>query len=402
MIKDKLFYVLNSIKRVSIKFYTDSCLVRASGLAYSTLLAMVPFITIVYAFGGFDSLGKTIESALLKTILPTHHEAFSQAIDGFTKNSLTTGAFGMIFFLFTSIFLINTVARNFDYIWGVNIKTNIFSRYATYTAILVFGSLLLGASTSVSEIVDSYIRSMGFREVEEYKKTFSFLIPYFLSLFIFFIMLIIIPSVKVRLKSALIGAIISSLLFELIKFLFGLWVVNSVRTSLIYGSLSIIPIFLVGLYLFWIIVLIGAEISYYLQHEKDPITGNPEELNMEEKILIGIEIFKQITSFYINNGGGLSYKELEKEISYSAYVIRYFVSIFTDNKLLLTVDGKHNSFIPGRSPDSIYIEDIVKVIYGGESRIILNSELSKKNSLAFSAGGFDSLEKKSLLELLKR
>lgn len=401
MIKKHIIHFFNSSKRITIKFYKDSCLVRASGLAYSTLLALVPLTTIVYAFGGFDRLGKTIETVLLETILPTHHEAFSEAINSFTANSLATGTFGMIFFLVTSIFLINTIVRNFDYIWSINSKSNFFRRYATYTAILVSGSLLLGVGTSITEIIDSYISSIGGGEVEEYRRTFSFIVPYLTNLLIFFIVLIAIPSAKVQIKPALIGAVISSILFEGVKTLFKLWAVNSVRTSLIYGSLSIIPIFLVGLYLFWIIVLIGTEITFFLQHEKDPISGNPEEFNMEEKLLVGLEIFRLIASSYITSGGGICYKEIEAGINYSPMVIKYFISIFMKSNLILGVEGKKSRFIPAMSLDNIYLKDIVKSIYGDEARITFDNDFSIKNSRSFSEGGYSFLDQNSVLDLLK-
>lgn len=401
MIKERFVHVMNSVKRVTVKFYRDSCLVRASGLAYSTLLAMVPFITIIFAFGGFDTLGKTIENALLKTILPTHHEAFSQAINSFTRNSLATGTLGMIFFLLTSIFLINTVARNFNYIWGITVKSNIFRRYATYTAVLVFGSLLLGVSNSLTESIESYIVSRGLGEVEEYRRTFSFLVPYLLTLVIFFLMLVIFPSIRVSFKAAALGAVISSVLFEGVKAMFRLWAVNSVRTSLIYGSLAIIPIFLIGLYMFWIIVLIGAEISYFVQHEKDPITGNPELFNMEERISVGLNLYLIIARAFIDGRGGLNKRELEKELKQSPLIIDYFIDIFVQKRLLLNVENNRKGYIPSKSLSVIFIKDIVVSIYGGESRIETTGRIAAENGKEFSRGGFSALDKRSVLELLK-
>lgn len=402
MIRNVIIHILKSVKRVSVKFYKDSCLVRASGLAYSTLLAMVPFITIVFAFGGFDTLGKTIETALLKTIMPTHHEAFSQAINAFTRNSLATGTFGMIFFLLTSIFLINTVARNFDFIWGINIKTNFFRRYATYTAILVFGSLLLGVSTSLTESIEAYIISRGLGEVEEYRKTFSFIIPYLLTLFIFFLMLIIIPSIRVKVRAAVFGAIISSILFEGVKILFRLWVLNSVRTSLIYGSLAIIPVFLIGLYLFWIIVLIGTEISYFVQHEKDPIAGNPELFNVEEKIAIGLSLFISVAKSFIDGNGGVTKRELESDIKQSPLVIDYFTNLFVINNLLLNVDNKGRGYIPAKSLNNVFAKDIVLSIYGEESRLSEVNDIALRNSRVFSCGGYSALDDRSIYDLIKQ
>ncbi len=392
---------LNLIKRVGVKFFNDSCFIRASGLAFSTLLAMVPFITIIYTFGGFDTLGKTIESVLLKAIIPAQHEAVSQALNAFTRNSLATGTLGTIFFLMTSMFLINTIARNFDAIWGVFSNTHFFRKYATYAAVLVFGSLLLGVSNSISGSIENYILSIGIGEIDSFREVLSLTFPFVLTLIIFWGMLTIIPSSKVKLKAAAFGAITSAVLFEIIKVVFKYWVVNSVKISLIYGSVAVIPVFLVGLYLFWLIILIGVEISYIVQNDHNPIYGAPEQLNMEEKICFGIELFLQVAMSYKNSHGGITEKELEKKLESSPLIINSILSLFLEDNLILNINSKKGGYIPGRSLDSLKLSDIVDSIYGGSSRIISGSEISKLNSTSFTKGGYNSLDQLSILEIIK-
>lgn len=399
-IKGKLRHLLTTIQSITIKFFKDSCLVRASGLAYSTLLAMVPFLTVIYAFGGFDTLGKTIESALLKAILPSHHEAILEVINSFTRNSLTTGAVGMIFFLVTSIFLINTVARNFDSIWGIEAKPGILRRYATYTAILVFGSLILGVSTSFADTIEQLIQTDGIQDVTEYRAWFAKLLPYFLTVAVLFFMMIIIPSTKVKIIPGVTGAIVAWVLFEGVKILFKYWLANSVRVSLIYGSIAIIPIFLIGLYLFWLIVLIGVEVSYYLQHEKDFKGLSPENLTLEESISIALELFLHIGTAYIRGEEITTRESLEKHFQFSPRVIDSIITKLIDNALLLEISNKHKGFIPGRSMDNIYIKDIIFAIHGDGTRLNFDS-ITSKNSQDFIIGGLKTIDSKPVLDILK-
>lgn len=394
--------ILYIIKRIGGKFFEDSCFIRASGLAYSTILAMVPFITIIYAFGGFDTLGRTIESELLKAIIPAQHEAVSQALNAFTRNSLATGTLGTIFFLLTSIFLINTIARNFDAIWGVSSSTNFFRKYATYTAILVFGSLLLGVSNSISDSIENYILSIGISEIDSFREVLSLAFPFVITLIIFFGMLTIIPSSKVKLKAAAVGAITSAILFEIIKIVFKYWVVNSVKISLIYGSIAVIPVFLVGLYLFWLIILIGVEITYFIQNDHNLIYGSLEQLNMEEKIYLGIELYLQVAKSYLYRTGGISDKELEGELESSPLIINSIISLFLEDNLILNINSKTGGYIPGKSLDRVKLSDIVDTIYGGKSRINSGSKISKLNSTSFTEGGYNSLEQLSILDIIKK
>lgn len=393
--------IVNGIVSIFNKFLKDSCIVRASGLAYSSLLSIVPFITVIYAFGGFDNIGKTIVGLLLKVLVPSQQEIALNFINEFTRNSLATGTFGMIFFLLTTLLLINNIARNFDSIWGVQIETGLFRRFSTYTAVIVFGSLLLGVSMSSIESFETFINSLYSSDVINYKKTMNFFIPFVITFITFFLVLKMIPSIKIKIKSALVGSLISTILFEIVKILFKYWVLNSVKNSLIYGSLAVIPIFLVGLYLFWLIILIGVEISFFVENRTDPTNGNPSELNMEEKLIIGFDLFILIAKNYKDNFGGISFKDIESSMNLPGALLRYFINVFTESGLIQIVHNKGVRFIPGKSIDSIYLIDIANIIIGTSSRITPNSGIALENAKEFTTLGTNALSKDSILKLIK-
>ncbi|MGL1890909.1 MAG: YihY family inner membrane protein [Spirochaetaceae bacterium] len=391
----------NVLNIIVSKFVKDSCLVRASGLAYSSLLAVVPFITVLFAFGSFDTLGRTIEKVIIDSLIPVQQEAILEIINDFTRNSLATGTLGTIFFLGTTLFLINNIARNFDAIWGVKNKIGLFTRFTTYTALLVFISLLLGASSSITGSIENYISSFAYG-TKDYKETISILFPFLSTFTTFFIMLLIIPSTKVKIRSAAIGAVISAFLFEIIKIVFKFWALNSVQTSVIYGSLSIIPIFLVGLYLFWLFVLIGVEITYYMQNKNGCFSGSPEELTVQDKLTLIFETFKLIAEqFRSDDNVGLTSRQIADKLGISYNLLDYFLSELLSNGLIVSVNSKKGGYIPSRSLDKIYLYDLVKVVYGEGEDIKNISDLSNKNSYGFTKGGYDSLDKRCVVELLK-
>lgn len=392
--------LFKAIKAIFIKFIDDSCLVRASGLAYSSLLAIVPFTTVIYAFGGFDSIGQTLSSLVIDSLVPSQQEVIHETLNNFTRNSLATGTLGMIFFLLTTLFLINTIARNLDMIWGVQVQAGLFRRFTTYTAILVFSSLLLGISNSITDGLETYISNLVLSGAKEYEATMNWFMPFFITLVIFFLIIIIIPSVKIKIKSAAIGALFSAIFFEIIKTLFQLWAVSSVRNSVIYGSLAIIPMVLLGLYLFWLIVLIGVEISFYVQHKYDPSSGDPVNLNMEDKLALAFDIFFKISSNYRNQKGGINIKELEKTLHVPGVLINHFISIFREHQIILEVNDKHGGFIPGQSLDRVELKDLLYVIYGSDSKVNDNDPLALACAKSFTHAGYKALYKGSILDLL--
>lgn len=392
----------SAIKIIASKFIKDSCAVRASGLAYSSLLAVVPFITVLFAFGSFDTLGRTIEKIIIDSLIPVQQEAILEVINGFTRNSLATGTLGTLFFLGTTLFLINNIARNFDSIWGVKIKVGIFTRFTTYTAILVFISLLLGASTSITGSIEKYISSFGLNSSIDYKDTISIVLPLISTFVTFFIMLFIIPSTRIKVKSAAIGALISAVLFEVIKIIFKFWALNSVRNSVIYGSLSLIPIFLVGLYLFWLFILIGVEITYYMHNRNGCFGGNIEELTFQGKLTLLLDLFLLICKdFRSSSTTCITSKQIADSLGISFSLLDYFLSELLNNGLIVSVNSKKGGFVPNRSLDSVYLKDLVTILCGESLDVDNISDLANKNSTGFLVGGYNSLDKRSILDLLK-
>lgn len=242
---------------------------RASGLAYITLLNVVPLVAVLFAllaaFGALEGLTGRAEEMLFSLLVPTHQDEITGWIDQFTGNASSLGFFGFLILIATSIMLLDGIEANFNDIWHVRRARSITAKINSYTAVLVFGSVLIGASLSVSARVQAILRSNEYI-VGPLTRATGWVVPLALTFTAFALMYLIIPNTTVGLRNAALGAAFASVAWEIGKRVFASSIGQSVQYSTLYGSLATIPIFLVWLAVTWVIILIGLEIAFTRRH----------------------------------------------------------------------------------------------------------------------------------------
>ena len=252
------------------QFSRDKVIIRASGLAYSSLLATVPLVAVIYsvlsAFGALDELKVKVQNFLLSNLLPTQHGDIVDLIDHFTANTAKLGSVGFAFLALAAVLLLDNIESNFNDIYHVSSRRRLISKVTAYTSVLVFGTLFIGASLSISARVETmFLRGVAV-DLSWLSRQMSWFFPLTLAFLAFLVVYMVAPFTRVRMKSAVLGATVSAILFEVSKYLFAGWVGQSVRYSTIYGSLAVVPIFLIWLYIVWIVVLLGLEMAFTHQY----------------------------------------------------------------------------------------------------------------------------------------
>ncbi|MDA3956314.1 YihY/virulence factor BrkB family protein [Oceanispirochaeta sp.] len=253
------------LEQILIRFLADAGPQRAAGLAYSTLMAIVPLLAILIGFGGPVMTDESVQTFLANTLLPVMQEPIKNAILDFADNSKRLGLLGTPVFILTVLALLNNIEITLNHIFRVSTDRNLLQRIMTYTAVIIFAGMFIGASITLSgDMINLVLQKMDSSWIYPIfeKRMASFL-------FIFlgqFALLTLIPGRRVHPLSALLGAATGSILWELSKRLFGFWASQSVRLSVIYGSLFMVPLMLIWLLLVWIILLLVAELTYVHQH----------------------------------------------------------------------------------------------------------------------------------------
>jgi len=264
----------------------DRVNVNAGYLAYLTLLSIVPMLTVLLSvlssFSIFENAGDAIQDFVITHFVPAAGDAVKGALLEFVSNTGKMSAVGGGFLFVAALMLISNIDKNLNYIWRVRRKRRAVFSFSMYWMVLTLGPILVGASIAAT----SYVTSLKIIESEAVSGVYNLLLrwlPFLLSLFAFVGLYLLVPNKKVHISHALIGAVVAAILFEASKKGFAAYITQFPSYQLIYGALAAIPILFVWVYLCWLIVLVGAEVTAALgekEHWSKPqeMVHSPENL----------------------------------------------------------------------------------------------------------------------------
>lgn len=276
--------ILKQIQSFSMMLWSrlnhDRLTTSAAGLAYTTILALVPLITVIFsllsAFPMFDEISLSLKKLIYSNLVPTASDTIQNYLEQFIANTKKMTFAGVIGLIVTSLLLINTINTALNHIWKTKRKRSFMYNLTMYWTILTLGPILVGSSVAVSY----YIFSLKWLSVAATSNILLSILPFLISVVGFWLLYSIIPTESVPLKESMIGAIVAAILFELGKRAFALYVTSFPTYQLIYGVVSSIPIMLVWIYCSWCIVLFGAEFAATLtdfnRQKKQPLENQPQ------------------------------------------------------------------------------------------------------------------------------
>jgi len=390
----------------------DKVIIRASGLAYSSLLAAVPLVAVGFAlfsaFGAFDDVKQKVQEFLFTQFLPTSQDEIVLYFNQFADGASKLGMIGFLFLVLTSILLLDNIESNFNQIWHVTTQRRFISKITSYTSVLVFGTLLLGTSITMS----ARIKAMLFRDVPfdpgTLEKLGTWVFPLFFTFLAFWLMYLVIPFTRVKIKSALLGAVIGSILWELGKNVFANSVGQSVRYSTIYGSLAVVPIFLIWLYITWIIVLLGLEIAFTHQHfaalVRSKAAGERDEC---DRVPTGLQFFLLIAERFHEGKDPPTADELSRRFLVATGSVDSHLERLKGAGLIryVTVGNGDEGVVPARSLAEVRVAQVIAAfIPKGEGEIRQRPiELKVEEIISnFTGAGFETVGDTTFLDLIGR
>lgn len=252
----------------------DKCPQIAGSLAFTTLLALVPVFAIVVALMSsapfFEGMMEQFKGFLRLNLVP---EIAGRIITGylepFARNAGRLTTVGVVFLALTALALMLTVDRSLNAIWRSQRPRPFWLALLGYVAIILVGPLLIGISVSVSTYLISL--SAGLVAGDPTWRLFVVrAIPAVMSAVAFFLIYRIVPHDPVPWRHAFAGGVVTAVLFEGAKELFAVYVRVVPSYSVVYGTFAAVPLFLIWVYVSWLVVLFGAELTASLGHWQAP------------------------------------------------------------------------------------------------------------------------------------
>jgi len=354
------------------EFVKDNCLQTAASLSYTTLLSLVPLAAISLAIlSGFKFSQETVQNLLIQYLLPTasFQEVIMENIQKFARNTAALSIIGGLFLAITAVALLNTVEGSFNSIWRVTERRNLLSKFTAFWSIITFSPILMGASIVLSSKLSSKFYHGGLvgnlLKHELIRSAIHYILPFLLIFIIVFIAYRVLPNTKVKASPAIIGAIMATALFSYARWGFGIYVTQYAHFNKIYGILGTLPAFLIWIYISWVIVLFGAEVTFTFQyHRLDPEEKRVSPGDPIYNPYYGVRAVLALRDHFHGGKGPLSTVELANSLNITYELVDEILSKLRKGNIAASIDEAREKFLPARDLDQVTLTEIVEAMQG--------------------------------------
>lgn len=452
--KEELFSLESNLTRfekfvhfwvlVCRSFVRNRCLIRASALSYTTLLALIPLLAVAMSVSsmflkqqGEDQIGAFIEQFVAHIVpdapaddgedafdwesyaalpestnaspaaLQTNGVATTEPADtnaspavaasslvrdvrvvaakeraaaqirSFIQNAYsgTLGTVGVIILLWTAIVMLTRVEETFNDIWGVTHGRNWLSRVVLYWSTITLGPVLL-------------VGALGLSSGPRFKKTrdllnlvpfleplISQLLPLVLISVTFALFYKLMPNTKVRFSAAFVGGALAGTAWYLFN-LFSLYLGSSaVTASAIYGSLALVPLLMVGLYVVWVIVLFGAQVAYAFQNRESYMQERiAENVNQRGREFVALRLMTCIGQSFHRGLPPASVQQMSRELGIPSKLVSQVLQTLLAARLVVEVHGPEPGYAPARPLETINCHHILLAMRATQGQELVTRE----------------------------
>jgi len=347
----------------------------ASALTFFSLLSIVPIIALMFGIAKGFGLQGGVEKEILKKMqgYPDVAEkviAFSNKLLENTQGGLVAGM-GVIFLFWSIIKVLSNIENSFNEIWGVKKPRNLGRKFSDYLSIVLVCPFLLVISSLATVAVSSKIETT-INEYEALKHIAPLIMlllrfmPYCIIWVVLTFVFIFMPNTKVKFKSALFAAIITGTTFQVVQWMYITFQIGAAKYGEIYGSFAALPLFLLWLQLSWLVVLLGAEISFAHQ--------NVETYEFEPDCLAANQAFKRQLAILITTKFAKDFSmgqppsnavEISRSLEIPIRLVRLILFELVESKILSEIKqngDKDSAYQPAVDIDKLTIQYVVDAL----------------------------------------
>lgn len=273
-------------RRLLLKFIDDRCSIFAAALSFSSLLSIVPFLALVFALLKSLDIDTALAPRLLSGVAAGSQEVVVRILRYVHNTKVgSLGVVGVAALLLSVMATLDTLEDAFNQICGLDRGKAYHHKLRDYLVVIFSIPLLIAISTSITtslqhqEVVRWFFQLPGFGGL---LLALFRLTPY-LSIWIALICVYkFIPSIRISFKNALIGGLVAGTILQIAQGVYIFFQFGVSRYNAIYGTLALLPVFMVWIYTSWVIVLAGMELVWHLQQHTDA-AGRPERPSNDQQ-----------------------------------------------------------------------------------------------------------------------
>jgi membrane protein len=397
---------------VGRSFVRNRCLIRASALSYSTLLALIPLLAVAISVtssllktqgeaeiytaidkfvanvmplgnrendtarnfsgltnsvAGTNSIAATTNNSAEDERVVNAQKNLAQGIHDFVQNtqSKTLGAVGIMLLIYVAIMMLANIEATFNDIWGVTRGRPWLNRIVLYWTTITLGPLLIAGALMLTG--SSHFQSTKNLVGGTVVGSFIFLLlPVFVLWFVFAMIYRLVPHTKVNFSAALVGGIVGGSLWHLNNLFGFLYVSRFVTNSHIYGKLGIVPVFMAGIYLSWVILLFGAQVAYAFQNRRAYLQDKlVENVNQRGREFIALRLMTCIGQRFQHGEPPVTLEQISVELEIPTKLAQQVLQPLLAAHIVIEVGGTATAYTPARPLDAITAHHVLHAMRTG-------------------------------------
>ena len=367
------------------QFWEDRLLTRASALTYSSLLALVPLLAIVFTLYQGLGLYVDLEPTLREWLSPlgSNGDVVATKIMDFLANAQTgtLGYVGVVVLILAVLGILANIEESYNDIWHVRKMRNWRQRLVSYLALLLIGPLIITGVVTFTGSSDSIAILANFERIAGFSPLTVLLIGLFFSLIIWSV-----PNTRVSIRAALAGGMSSGLGWLWLNWAFAQFIADTTQASareILFAGFAALPVFLIWLYLGWVILLLGAILAYSIQNVGIMEWRQSERVHGAAlRNYINVLAFLYIIRNFVEDNRPTRLDRLSSQTGAPENVLDGMLSAYVDSGLLSRKSGYHITYIPTTSPADVPLRSLLNVLYHPESLPDRFQSLDPLSSLA--------------------
>ncbi len=384
-----------SISRIVIltikSLNADKIVLRASALTYYTMMAVIPVFALGFAIAKSLNYDEYLQNTLLTKFAGQEHFistllSIANGIIAKTSTGVITGV-GVIVLLWAIIKVFNNLELSFNDIWHLNKQRPYIRRMTNYLALLVIAPVALILFISVNIFLQSSMKTLSaeygvFQYVSPILVWLFKAIPLLLMIGLLVFIYMSMPYTKVRFKAALVAGILAGIGIEVIQWFYIDLQMGISRLNAIYGSFAAIPLLLVWLQLSWLIVLIGAKISFAHQNVAwYEFEDDIQKMNLQSHKIIALHLVIRIIKNFQAGNKPLSEIEITSNSKVPKRVLTETLYYLIDCGLIVETPSKEDEeikeFLPAYNVDTYTLSYVNQILENHGSNAILEHSVTE-------------------------
>jgi membrane protein len=353
---------------------------RAMSLVYTTLLSVVPLLAVSFsvlkAFGVHNQVAPLLEE-FLRPLGPKGIELAGDVV-GFVENVNVgvLGAVSLALLIYTVVSLMHKVELALNFVWHIESLRSFARRASNFLSVILIGPVLVFSALGITTALTSTEFVQWFLRIEPFGSlmvTATKVAPYLLVWIAFTFIYLFVPNTKVRFRSAALGGLVAGILWQTTSWGFTQFIASSGRHTAIYSGFAILILVLIWLYLNWLVLLVGAQIAFYVQNPHY-LTQQPLRLALSNRLkeCLSLSVMYMVACNHVYHRPPWTLEGLTRQLDLPAEPMEYVLTLLHEQSYVRKTADDPAGFLPARDLASVEVRQLVRDVRQAEESRFLN------------------------------